>query len=135
MKVKPWLLPLLVLPLLATRARAQEGVRDLTGSGQHSKFLTQNQLDRWLFEGEKGETIIAHLASRLRSDPGAARTGGEGGQGSSRRWTTRSECRFAFRLPERASTRSRPRLQVPGRRELHARVQRLKPTRSPWASP
>ena len=39
-------------------------MRDLGGSGQHNKFLTQNQLDRWLFEGEKGETIIAHLASK-----------------------------------------------------------------------
>lgn len=42
---------------------AQEGVRDLTGE-QNSKFLTPNQLDRWTFHGEKGETIIAHVVSQ-----------------------------------------------------------------------
>ena len=45
-------------------ARAQESVRDLSGPGQYSKFLTPNQLDRWVFDGEKGETIIAHVVSK-----------------------------------------------------------------------
>jgi hypothetical protein len=55
---------LLALALFAGTARAQDSVRDLGGPGKYSKFLTQGQLDRWIFEGEKGETVIAHVASR-----------------------------------------------------------------------
>jgi hypothetical protein len=60
---KVWPL-LIVLPLAAFPARAQESVRDLRGPGRYNAFLTPNQLDRWLFDGEKGETIIAHVISR-----------------------------------------------------------------------
>jgi hypothetical protein len=63
MNRKGW--PLLIaLPLCAFPARAQESVRDLRGPGQYGAFLTPGQLDRWVFEGEKGETIIAHVVSR-----------------------------------------------------------------------
>jgi hypothetical protein len=62
MNAKLWPL-LIVLPLFAVAARAQDSVRDLSGPGKYSKFLTPGQLDRWVFEGEKGETIIAHVAS------------------------------------------------------------------------
>jgi hypothetical protein len=55
---------LMVLALCAVPAHAQESVRELRGPGQFNKFLTHGQLDRWVFEGEKGETIIAHVASR-----------------------------------------------------------------------
>lgn len=55
---------LIVLPLFAGPARAQESVRDLRGPGTFTKFLTPGQLDRWVFEGEKGETIIAHVISK-----------------------------------------------------------------------
>jgi hypothetical protein len=57
-------LPLLVLSLLAVPAHAQESVRDLSGPGQHNKFLTPGQMDRWLFDGEKGETLIVHVVTR-----------------------------------------------------------------------
>ena len=102
MNPRLWLLPLFVLPLLAAPARAQEGVRDLTGSGQHSKFLTPNQLDRWLFEGEKGETVIAHVASK-EFDPilELARTGAKEDKALLEVDDPGSESRFAFRLPEK----------------------------------
>src|SRR5688572_18939276 len=100
MNARTWLLALIALPLLAFPARAQEGVRDLTGA-QNSKFLTPNQLDRWLFEGEKGETIIAHLVSK-DFDPilGLARTGAKEEKPLVEVDDSGSESRFAFRLPE-----------------------------------
>ena len=49
---------------LAASAVAQETVRDLTGPGQHTKFLTHNQMDRWLFDGAQGETVIVQVSSR-----------------------------------------------------------------------
>src|SRR5262249_27612381 len=58
-----WRLPIVLL-LFAGTARGQDSVRDLGGPGKYSKFLTHGQLDRWVFEGEKDETIIAHVASR-----------------------------------------------------------------------
>src|SRR5437667_1130217 len=63
MNAKLWPL-LIVLPLSAGAARAQESVRDLSGPGQFNKFLTPGQLDRWVFDGEKGETIIAQVATK-----------------------------------------------------------------------
>ena len=63
MRAKLW--PCLVLlPLIAGLAHGQESVRKLSGPGEHSKFLTPGQFDRWLFEGDKGETIIAHVATK-----------------------------------------------------------------------
>jgi hypothetical protein len=101
MNARTWLLALIVIPLLALPARAQEGVRDLTGA-QNSKFLTPNQLDRWLFEGEKGETIIAHLVSK-DFDPilELARTGAKEEKPLVEVDDPGSESRFAFRLPEK----------------------------------
>jgi hypothetical protein len=55
---------LILLPLLTGPAHAQESVRDLSSQGQHSKLLAPGQIDRWVFEGEKGETIVAHVTSR-----------------------------------------------------------------------
>lgn len=102
MTARPWLLPLLVIPLLDLPAGAQEGVRDLTGSGQQSKFLTPNQLDRWLFEGEKGETVIAHLISK-EFDPilELGRTAAKEEKPLQEVDDPGSESRFAFRLPEK----------------------------------
>jgi hypothetical protein len=54
----------LTCALAAGLAVAQETVRDLDRPGQHTKFLTHNQMDRWLFEGRKGETIIVQVSSR-----------------------------------------------------------------------
>jgi hypothetical protein len=53
-----------VVALLAQPSHAQDSVRDLRGPGQFGKFLTPGQLDRWVFDGEKGETIIAHVVSK-----------------------------------------------------------------------
>jgi hypothetical protein len=80
---------------------AQESVRDLTGA-QNSKFLTPNQLDRWLFEGEKGETIIAHVASK-DFDPilGIARADVKDDKPFLDVDDPGSESRFAFRLPDK----------------------------------
>lgn len=50
--------------LLPVAALSQETVTHLTGPGQFSKFLTPGLRDEWIFEGEKGETIIAHVATR-----------------------------------------------------------------------
>lgn len=98
MYMRVWLL-FIVLPVSAV---AQESVRDLSGPGQYDKFLTPNQLDRWLFEGEKGETIIAHVLSkqfdpileltqtRAKDDKLLVDVDDPG-----------SESRFSFRLPEK----------------------------------
>jgi hypothetical protein len=100
MNARTWLLALIVIPLLAPPARAQEGVRDLSGA-QNNKFLTPNQLDRWLFDGEKGETIIAHLASK-DFDPilELSRTAAKEEKPLVEVDDAGSESRFAFRLPE-----------------------------------
>src|ERR1700740_657767 len=97
-----------VLPLLVVPARAQESVRDLGGPGQHSKFLTPGQLDRWVFEGEKGETIIAHVASR-EFDPilELARTGEKDDQVLLEVHAPGTESRFSFRLPEKGQYKIR----------------------------
>lgn len=55
---------LLVLPILAVNAFAQGEVSRLEGTGGHTKYLTPNNLDRWLFDGEEGETIIASITTR-----------------------------------------------------------------------
>jgi len=91
---------LLAVLFTCPTVRAQESVRDLTGA-QNSKFLTPNQLDRWLFEGEKGETIIAHIASK-DFDPivGLARTGTKDDKPLLEVDDPGSESRFAVRLPD-----------------------------------
>ena len=53
-----------VVFFLPVAALTQENVRKLEGPGQQTKYLTPGQLDRWLFYGEKGETIIAHVSSK-----------------------------------------------------------------------
>jgi len=55
---------LLLLSILAVSALAQGDVSRLEGTGGHNKYLTPNNLDRWLFDGEKGETIIASVTTR-----------------------------------------------------------------------
>jgi hypothetical protein len=87
--------------LTCPAALAQEGTRDLTAA-QNSKFLTANQLDRWLFEGEKGEVVIAHVASK-DFDPvlGLARTAAKDDKPLLEADDPGSESRFAFRLPEK----------------------------------
>lgn len=55
---------LLALFLLPVAAVAQESSRKLEGPGEHAKYLTPGQLDEWVFDAEKGETIIAHVATK-----------------------------------------------------------------------
>jgi hypothetical protein len=63
MNAKRWLL-FIVMALVPSSGSAQESVRKLDAPGAHGAFLTPGQVDRWEFDGEKGETIIAHVVSR-----------------------------------------------------------------------
>ena len=63
MNAKMWPL-LVVLALLPAPARTQESIRPLKGQGQVGAFLTPGQVDRWVFEGDKGETLIVHVATK-----------------------------------------------------------------------
>jgi hypothetical protein len=70
---------LVVLSLQALPASAQESTHELKmgkgmgkrgnserpndGYDRYSGFLTSGQLDSWVFDGEKGETIIVHVSS------------------------------------------------------------------------
>ena len=94
-------LGLLVISFAAAVAWAQGSVSDLSKE-QNSKFLTPNQLDRWLFEGEKGETIIVHVETR-DFDPilGLARRDAKDEKPLVEVDDTGSESRFAIRLPEK----------------------------------
>jgi hypothetical protein len=107
MNAKRWPL-LLVLPLFAVAARAQESVRDLRGPGKYSSFLTPGQLDRWVFDGEKGETIIAHVASR-EFDPilELSRTEKTDDKVLLEVDDPGNESRFAVRLPEKGQYKIR----------------------------
>ncbi len=83
------------------RGAAQETTRNLSGPGQHSKFLTHNQRDRWRFAGERGETIIAHVVSR-EFDPvlELAKDGAGDEEALLKVDDPGSESRFAIRLPD-----------------------------------
>lgn len=107
MKVKRWPL-LFVLPLFAVAALAQDSVRDLRGPGHFGAFLTPGQLDRWVFEGEKGETIIAHMVSK-EFDPilELARTGKTDDKVLLEVDDPGNESRFAMRLPEKGQYKIR----------------------------
>ncbi len=101
MNAKLWPL-LLALLVLAVSARGQESVRNLSRPGQYSKFLTPGQVDRWLFEGEKGETIIAHVASR-EFDPilELVKGGAKDDKPLVEVDDPGNESRFSLRLPEK----------------------------------
>jgi hypothetical protein len=92
---------LLLLSFCAAPARAQDSVRDLGAPGQYGKFLTPGQLDRWVFDGEDGETITAHVASK-EFDPvlELARPGGKDDDKVLLEVDDPgSESRLSFRLP------------------------------------
>jgi hypothetical protein len=106
MKVPFW--SLIALLLFALSTPAQESVRDLGGPGQYSKFLTPGQLDRWVFDGDKGETIIAHVTSK-EFDPvlELARAGEKDDQLVLEVDDPGNESHFAIRLPEKGPYRIR----------------------------
>jgi hypothetical protein len=54
----------LIVFYACTATVAQEGVRKVEGAGQFDKYLTPGQLDRWIFQGKKGETVIACVSSK-----------------------------------------------------------------------
>jgi hypothetical protein len=93
---------LVIIAAVASPVAAQESIRDLSGSAPQNKFLTPNQLDRWLFEGEKGETIVAHVVSK-EFDPilELAVGGAKEGRLLAEVDDPGSESRFAIRLPEK----------------------------------
>jgi hypothetical protein len=101
-------LAFLALLCLPAAVFAQESVRAIEGRGPNAKYLTPGQLDTWTFTGEKGETIIAHAATREfdsilelavkgeKEDKVLLEVDDEG-----------SDSRFAVRLPERGEYRIR----------------------------
>jgi hypothetical protein len=98
-----------VVLLLAVAAPAQESVRDLRGPGQFGAFLTPGQLDRWVFEGEKGETIVAHVFTK-EFDPilELARSGAKDDDKVLLAVDDPgSESRFMLRLPEKGQYKIR----------------------------
>jgi len=98
MRTWTMLVTLLFLPVAAF---AQESVRKLEGPGKYTKYLTPGQLDSWIFTGEKGETVIAHVASK-EFDPvlELAARGEKEDKVFFEIDDEGSESRFSFRLPE-----------------------------------
>jgi hypothetical protein len=105
MKTGMMLFGIFLLPLTLP---AQESVRQLDPGGQHSKYLTPGQQDTWILEAEKGETLIAHVATREfdailelavkgdKEDRVLFSVDDEG-----------SDSRFSFRVPEKGEYRIR----------------------------
>jgi len=53
-----------LLLLLAGLAAGQEDTRRLERTGQHTKHLTPNQVDSWIFQARKGEVVTARVETR-----------------------------------------------------------------------
>jgi hypothetical protein len=100
MKTWPLLLGLSLLPLATL---AQGDMTKLERPGRHTKFLTPNQLDRWVFDGEKGETVTAHVTTR-EFDPIldlSVKVGNEDKTVVPEVDDEGSESRFSVRLPDK----------------------------------
>ena len=54
----------ITLTFLTITAAAQETERQIEGPGEFTKHLTPGLLDHWILQGEKGETLIAHVTSK-----------------------------------------------------------------------
>src|SRR5437899_1585571 len=99
----------LVLAFLPFPALAQESVRKLDRPGAHGAFLTHGQVDRWIFDGEKGETIVAHVISR-EFDPilGLSQTVGKDEDKILFDYDDPgNESRYMYRLPEKGQYKIR----------------------------
>jgi hypothetical protein len=85
----------------STATVAQESVRQIEGSGQFDKYLTPGLLDRWIIEGEKGETVIAQVLTN-QFDPilELAVPGEKESEVLFAIDDEGSESRFSIRLPE-----------------------------------
>jgi hypothetical protein len=99
--MRTWVM-FVAISFVAGTLLAQENVRGLEGPGKYTKYLTAGQLDSWTFEGEKGETIIAHVASN-EFDPilELAAKGEKEDKVFFAIDDEGSESRFSFRLPEK----------------------------------
>jgi len=62
--MKSYFSVLTVFLSLAASAFAQESVRKLERPGDFNKFLTPGTIDRWIIQGEEGETIIARVTTK-----------------------------------------------------------------------
>src|SRR5215211_1222856 len=101
----------IVLALLPAAVAAQESDRTLKGSGPTGAFLTPGQIDRWFFDGEKGETIVVHVASK-EFDPllGLVKTVGKKDETVVADVDDLgTESRFMIRLPEKGEYKIRVR--------------------------
>ena len=54
----------LLLLLIAGLVAAQEDTRRLEHTGEHTKHLTPNQVDSWIFQAQKGEVVTARVQTR-----------------------------------------------------------------------
>jgi hypothetical protein len=110
---------------------AQESVRKLEGAGDHTKYLTPGQLDEWIFDGEKGETIIVHVATKeFDSILGLAVKGEKQDKVLFEVDDEGSDSRFSFRLPEKGEYKIRVhafKYQGGGNYNLHLRRFQAKP--------
>lgn len=116
----------LLLTSLPFQAQGQESDRNLKGSGQSGAFLTPGQIDRWFFDGEKGETLIVHVSSK-EFDPllGLVRTAGKKDETVVADIDDLgTESRFMIRLPDKGQYKIRVRAfkdQAGGNYKLNVR--------------
>ena len=99
---------LVILTFLTITVAAQETVRQVEGPGKFTKYLTPGLVDSWIIEGEKGETIIAHVNSKefdpvlelaMKGEPEDNIMFSVDGKGS--------ESRFSIRLPKKGEFKIR----------------------------
>jgi hypothetical protein len=100
-----------VLSLVPNALSAQESDRTLKGSGPAGAFLTPGQIDRWFFDGEKGETLVVHVVSK-QFDPllGLVKTAAKADETIVADVDDPgTESRFMIRLPEKGEYKIRVR--------------------------
>lgn len=108
MKIPTTVIPAAVIPaaviavlFLPVTVLGQGNIRNLESPGQYTKHLTSGQLDSWIFDGHKGETIIAHVQTE-QFDPilELAAAGEEEDKVLFAVDDEGSQSRFSFRLPQ-----------------------------------
>ena len=87
--------------LFASTPRRQEAVRDLNNANHTAKFLSPGEVDSWLFDGKKNETVIVNV-STAQFDPviGLAKINGESEKIMFSIDDDGSTSQFSFRLTE-----------------------------------
>lgn len=86
---------------LPQRIQAQEAVRDLNDASQAAKYLTPGEIDSWVFDGTKNETLVVRVSTQ-QFDPviGLARVDGNSEQVLFSVDDKGSTSQFSFRLPD-----------------------------------